>query len=130
MGAVRRRAPIAGLMALLFFVVGLLADLPHWPRRAPDGGVALSTAADCAGHQSKRTSGDSRQGECHSGGLCCAAGCDQPAHAEIPALRGFVPHAEPSGTASQYAAREDFLALAGWASAWSSRAPPRCTRAA
>lgn len=130
MGAVRRRASVAGLMALLIFVAGLLAELPRWSRHAPDGGFALSIAADCADHRSKRTSDDSRRGECHFGGLCCAAGCDQPAHADIPALRGLVPRAASSGAPAQYTAREDFLALAGWATAWSSRAPPRRARTA
>lgn len=119
----RSRGPLAAVLALLLLVIGLLADLPRRSWSEADSAAAISD--DCARHDRRPSPGEPDRDACHFGGLCCAAGCGGPVAVDAsPAPRAFARYPGTTRGVGRYAARQDFLALAGWASAWSSRAPP------
>jgi hypothetical protein len=115
---------LAGAIALLLLVSSLVLAPPQGSRSASQGlGLAVS---DCLSHDPAAPPGE-RRNACGSGALCCAGGCDSSASIGVPAGRQtfILATAPEEGAARRSIHANRFLALAGWASAWSSRAPPR-----
>jgi hypothetical protein len=122
----RLRARLAGAVALLLFVASVFVASPRGSWAMAEAlGFRSTGAADCLRHDSRRPAGDPAGGACHLGGLCCAAGFDGSAPVDSVSARLPASRLQPATVRQAYDAREDFLALAGWASSWSSRAPPR-----
>jgi hypothetical protein len=114
------------VVALLLFVASVFMASPRVPAALVEAvGFGSALAESCLRHDARPPVGDRDNNACHFGGLCCAASCDGSAPADDVAARLLPPRPRPALLAQAYDAHENFLALAGWASAWSSRAPPR-----
>jgi hypothetical protein len=93
-----------------------------------EGAVAVTTpvGVDCAQQNSDLPRGDRRTHDCPLTGFCCVAGCDGQASiglAETPFVA--VPWTGlENGPVGRIAWAQGRISCAGWASSWSSRAPP------
>ncbi len=122
----RVRAVFFGFVAFVMALQGLALASPA-ARSASQEGVVAAVAVECAQEDTRSPAGDGRPHKCSPAGLCCLASCDgrpsfglagaafNPAFWSRWAADAVKPHAPARSR----------LALAGWASAWSARAPPR-----
>lgn len=124
------RVFIFGLVAFLVAFQDLALPSSLAPRLAHEGTVAVSAAVgvDCAQQNSRSSKDDGRTHDCPLTGICCVAGCHGQTSTDLTeeASSAFA-WTEASNGAVGCIALMDRIALTGWASAWSSRAPPRAS---
>jgi hypothetical protein len=115
------------LLCLLIFQLVAGFSLP-WFDAIRDQAVALPgvTTSDCAADGSQDGRHDGRHENCPLPGFCCVAGCDaDPVAGSTSCHEGALEQSEFFTAAKgrpAISARGE--AVAGWATAWSSRAPP------
>ncbi|HEY8261856.1 MAG TPA: hypothetical protein VIG55_11655 [Methylosinus sp.] len=114
----------AGTMALALVALLIVSVAPR--AMAETGArVGAGVGVDCLSHDLGHSSGGPSQGACHLGGPCCVSECPGGAPPDCASARVSALRRRFQIVARAFAARGDRLCLAGWASAWSSRAPPR-----
>jgi hypothetical protein len=125
----RLRAVLFGLAAFIVAFQGLALTFSLARGVLHEGGVAITTpvGVDCARQNSDSPPGDRRTHDCLLSGLCCVvAGCD--GQASIGLANASFAHVQWTGSESGPVGRidwtQDRISCAGWASSWSSRAPP------
>jgi hypothetical protein len=123
-----RRAPArawrAGTMAMALALVALLI-VSVAPRARAETDARVGAAFDCLSHDLEHSTGGPGHGACHLGGPCCVSECPGGAPLDSATARAEAHPRRGRIVARAFPARGDNLSLAGWASAWSSRAPPR-----
>lgn len=121
------RAVLFGLVAFVMVFQGLASLAAPWTRSASQEGVVAAVAIDCAREDSRPPASDGRPHKCSLAALCCLASCD--GHPSFGLAGAAFSVAAWSGSESEgvepFAPARRRLAIAGWASAWSSRAPPQ-----
>ena len=85
-----------------------------------------SRPCDCAQDDSRSPASDGHAHKCSLAGLCCLASCEAQTFGLAGAAFSLAPwHRSAADAVKPHAPARSRLAQAGWASAWSSRAPPR-----
>lgn len=123
------RAVLFGLVVFVMAVQGVALALSRAQAASHEGVAGVSTAAsvDCAREDSRAPSNDGRAHQCSLAGLCCLASCERQtsfglagtAFSAAAFSRSATDRVEPSAPVRRR------VRPAGWASAWSSRAPPQ-----
>ena len=127
-GLGRVRAALFGFVAFVMALQGVVLASP-WARSASHeeiAAVSIAAVVDCAQDDTRSPSSDGRAHKCSLAGLCCSAGCEAQTFALPGAAFSLAPWSRLAADAVKpHDPARSRLALAGWASAWSSRAPPR-----
>ena len=124
----RIRAILLSLIAFVMAVQGVVLA-SSWARSASHeeiAAVSIAAVVDCAQEDSRSPAGDGQPHKCSLAGLCCLASCDGHESFGLAAAAFSLASWNRSGAdpAKPGAPARSRLAQAGWASAWSSRAPP------
>jgi hypothetical protein len=124
-GRSARFRPVILLLFLAAIVVQAFAAARY--ETPPAAGVAEATAAvNCATRDPANTGGGTERHDCITGQCCLAHGGGFDAPDLIWAnLEAATPGAPTMALRHGFAARGTGGAIAGWATSWSSRAPPR-----
>lgn len=122
----RVRAVLFGFVALVMALQGLALISPG-ARSASREGVVAAASADCTQEESGSPASDGRPHKCSPAGLCCLASCDGHASFALASAAYSLAcwNRSAAEAAKPRAPARSRLAQAGWASAWSSRAPPQ-----
>lgn len=123
----RVRAILFGFVAFVIAVQGVVLA-SAWARSASHeeiAAVSIAAVADCAQDDTRSPANDGRAHKCSLAGLCCSASCE----AQTFGLPGTAFSLAPWSRLAADAVKPPVpvrrrLALVGWATAWSSRAPP------
>jgi hypothetical protein len=122
------RAVLFGFVALVIALQGFALTLCRAQTASDEGIVAVSTAVsvDCTQEDPNSPPSDGRLHNCLLAGLCCLPGCEGQAWFGLAGAASSAAawSRSVSEGVERYAPAWPRLALAGWASAWSSRAPP------
>ncbi|PWB91641.1 hypothetical protein C5688_03750 [Methylocystis sp. MitZ-2018] len=124
----RIRAILLSLIAFVMAVQGVVLA-SSWARSASHeeiAAVSIAAVVDCAQDDTRSPASDGHPHKCSLAGLCCLASCEAPTFGLAGAGFSLAPWRRLAADAVKpRAPARSRLALAGWASAWSSRAPPR-----
>ncbi len=124
----RVRAILFSFIAFVMAVQGVVLASP-WARSASHeeiAAVSIAAVIDCAQDDTRAPANDGHAHNCSLAGLCCSASYEAPTFSLPGASFSLAPWRRSAADAVKpRAPARSRLALAGWASAWSSRAPPR-----
>ncbi|RNJ50443.1 hypothetical protein D1O30_13480 [Methylocystis hirsuta] len=124
----RVRAALFGFVAFVMTLQAVVLASP-WAQSASHeeiAAVSIAAVVDCAQDDSRLPASDGHAHKCSLAGLCCLAGCEAQTFALPGAAFSLAPWSRLATDAVKpHDPARSRLALAGWASAWSSRAPPQ-----
>lgn len=124
----RVRAILLSLIAFVMAVQGVALASP-WAQNASHkeiAAVSIAAVADCAQDDTRSPANDGHAHKCSLAGLCCSASYEVQTFGLPGAAFSLAPWRRLAADAVKpHAPARSRLAQAGWASAWSSRAPPR-----